>query len=118
VSRSLLGACALYALFVAGWAAFRGVRGLPPVELCGLAARSLGGIQALQALVAAAALAFGLASVAEPVTVLGYAAAAAALLPAAFAFGDDADGWDSAILAIACAALAVADWRLIGLWGS
>ena len=118
MSRSLLGACALYSLFVAGWATIRGLRGQPPLALCALAARSLGGLQALQALVAGAVLLFGLASVSEPVTVAGYAIAAALLVPAAFAFGEETDGWDSAILAIACVALAVADWRLTVLWES
>ena len=118
MSRSLLGACALYAIFVAAWATIRGFGRRPPAELCGLAARSLSGLQVLQALVAGAVLLCGLASVSEPITVAGYAIAAALLVPAAFAFGDETDGWDSAILAIACVALAVADWRLTVLWDS
>ena len=116
MSRSLLAACAFYALFVAGWSAARAASGRPPTDLCGLAARSLAGIQVLQALVAGAVLLLGAATFDDPVTVIGYAVASAVLIPAAFAFGDDQDGWDGAILAIACVALAVADWRLTILW--
>jgi hypothetical protein len=118
LSRSLLAACALYALFVAGWSAARAAAGRPPAELCGLAARALAGVQALQALLAGAVLLIGTPAVGDPVTVMGYAVASAVLIPAAFAFGDEEDGWDGAILTIACVALAVADWRLTILWAS
>ena len=116
MSGSLLAACALYALFVAAWALTRAVRGRPADGLPGLAARALAALQFLQALVAAAVLTLGTRTVESPVTVAGYLVASCAVLPAAFAFGEDEDGWDAAILALAGIALAVADWRLTLLW--